>query len=120
MSGFLCAIRDTLIALLRLGMLQFILFFTGLNHILFNRVEISNVALTMIPQRRDRDKLAFVDDLKVNNLDMLKEGPLPPADCTNFTEDDDDVEEKDIDDISDDEFNDLKDKDDDDTDEGQK
>lgn len=107
MSGFLSAIRDVIRAILRLFMLQIILLFTGLNHILFNRVEVSNIALSLIPQRRDRDKLSFVDDLKVNNLDMIKSSPLPPADCTNFIEDDE---------FDDDDFDDLDD-DDNDTDE---
>ena len=56
----------------------------------------------IIPQRRDRERLAFVDDLKANNFDLLKNSPLPPADCNGFVEDDDidDIEftEEDFDD----------------------
>ena len=95
------AFRDVLIAILRLIMLQLILFVTGLHHILFNRTEISNIQLMVIPQRRDRERLAFVDDLKANNFDLLKNSPLPPADCNGFVEDDiDDIEftEEDFDD----------------------
>lgn len=113
MSGFGSAVRDIIIAILRLFMLQIILLFTGLNHILFNRVEVANVALSLIPQRRDRDKLSFVDDLKENNFDLIKNAPLPPAECNNFVEDDelDDIDEDDLDDQSND-----SDEDDEDTD----
>ena len=108
MSGFWSAVRDIIIAILRLFMLQIILLFTGLNHILFNRVEVANVVLSLIPQRRDRDKLSFVDDLKANNFDLLKNTPLPPADCSNFEEDDED-EDFDDDDTSDDSDDENKD-----------
>lgn len=88
MCNFLYAVRDIIVALLRLILLQLILFVTGVNNILFNRTEIANVSLVIIPQRRDRDRLAFVDDLKANNFDLLHNKPLPPAECPNFTEDD--------------------------------
>ena len=64
--NFVCALRDVIIAILRLIMLQLVLFVTGLHHILFNRMEVSNIQLMAVPQRRDRDRLAFVDDLKAN------------------------------------------------------
>ena len=87
--NFVCALRDVIIAILRLIMLQLVLFVTGLHHILFNRMEVSNIQLMVIPQRRDRDRLAFVDDLKANNFDLITKSPLPPADCMCFVEDDD-------------------------------
>ena len=103
MYNFFSALRDIVIALLRLIMLLFILFFTGLNHILFNRTEISNVSLVIIPQRRDRERLAFVDDLKQNNFDLLKNSPLPPASCNDFKDDEHfDEEDFDIEDFPDD------------------
>ena len=103
--NFVCALRDVIIAILRLIMLQLVLFVTGLHHILFNRMEVSNIQLMAVPQRRDRDRLAFVDDLKANNFDLITKASLPPADCTGFVEDDiDDIEftEEDFDDNEDD------------------
>ena len=96
MCNFLYAVRDIIVALLRLVLLQRILFVTGVNNILFNRTEIANVSLVIIPQRRDRDRLAFVDDLKANNFDLLHNKPLPPAECPNFTEDKDAYDDDDI------------------------
>ena len=87
--NFVCALRDVIIAILRLIMLQLVLFVTGLHHILFNRMEVSNIQLMAVPQRRDRDRLAFVDDLKANNFDLITKASLPPADCLGFVEDDD-------------------------------
>lgn len=43
----------------------------------------------VIPQRRDRERLAFVDDLKANNFDLLQNASVPPASCNGFVEDDD-------------------------------
>lgn len=107
MYNFFSALRDIVIALLRLCMLLLILFFTGLNHILFNRTEVSNVSLVLIPQRRDRERLAFVDDLKQNNFDLLKNSPLPPASCNDFKDDENfDEEDFNIEDFPDDEDND--------------
>lgn len=104
--NFWSALRDVIIAILRLLMLQLILFVTGLHHILFNRTEISNIQLMVIPQRRDRDRLSFVEDLRANNFDLIKNSPLPPADCNGFVEDDedlgDDFPDDDIDDFPDD------------------
>lgn len=84
-------------------MLQLVLFVTGLHHILFNRMEVSNIQLMVVPQRRDRDRLSFVDDLKANNFDLITKSPLPPADCMGFVEDDDiEFTEEDFDDNEDD------------------
>ena len=110
MGNFFNAVRDMLIATLRLVMLQIILFVTGIHHILFNSVEISNISLVMVPQRRNRDKLAFMDDLRANNFDLVKNFSLPPAEA-NFKGDD---EFDDLDDYDDDIIFD----DDDDTDDG--
>lgn len=87
MGNFFNAVRDMIIATLRLIMLQIILFVTGIHHILFNSVEISNISLVMVPQRRNRDKLAFMDDLRANNFDLVKNFSLPPAE-TDFKGDD--------------------------------
>ena len=43
MCNFLYAVRDIIVALLRLVLLQLILFVTGVNNILFNRTEISDI-----------------------------------------------------------------------------
>ena len=69
-------------------MLQIVLLATGLHNILFNRSEIANISLVLIPQRRDRDNLTFINNLKVNNFDLMK-GPIPPADNIGFIEDSD-------------------------------
>lgn len=87
--SFLYVLRDILIAILRLLMLQLVFFTSGLHQILFNKVEISNISLVLIPQRRERDKLSFVDDLYINNIDLASNKVLPPSNC-NFQEDDED------------------------------
>ena len=57
----------------------------------------------VIPQRRDRERLAFVDDLKANNFDLITNTPLPPANCNGFVEDDDmDFNEEDFEEYEDD------------------
>ena len=101
MKNFWNAFRDILIAILRLIMLQLVLFVTGIHHILFNRTEVSNISLALIPQRRDRERLAFVDDLKANNLDLVSPDiPLPLSENDDFREDDEYL--NDDDDIDDD------------------
>ena len=104
--NFWYALRDVIIAILRLIMLQLVLFVTGLHHVLFNRTEVSNIQLMVIPQRRDRERLEFVDDLKANNFDLITNTPLPPANCNGFVEDDDmddmDFNEEDFEEYEDD------------------
>lgn len=109
MNNFGCALRDVIIAILRLVMLQLVLFVTGVHHILFNRTEVSNISLSLIPQRRDRERLAFMDDLKANNFDLIKNAALPPASCTDFKEDDIIDELGDFDDDDLDDFYELED-----------
>ena len=56
MSGFFKTIWGIIVALARLIVLEFILFFNGLNHILFNKSEIVSVSITIAPQRQEREK----------------------------------------------------------------
>lgn len=74
--------------------------FTGLHHILFNQTEVSNVTLTIAPQRRHRDRLAFIDGLRMYNLDLINNASMPPGGSIPFREDDYD---EDFDDFDDDE-----------------
>lgn len=74
--------------------------FTGLHHILFNQTEVSNVTLTIAPQRRHRDRLAFIDGLRMYNLDLINSASMPPGGSVPFREDDYD---EDFDDFDDDE-----------------
>ena len=105
MKNFWSAFRDIFIAILRLIMLQIVLFVTGLHHILFNRLEVSNISLALIPQRRDRERLAFVDDLKANNLDLLtSDVPIQLSGDDGFREDEDYLDDDNI--IDDDDDND--------------
>lgn len=104
MGNFFCAIRDVVIAVLRLIMLQVLLLFTGLHHILFNQTEVSNVTLALVPQRRHRDRLAFIDGLRMYNLDLINNASMPPGGSVPFREDDYDDEDFDDFDEGDDDF----------------
>ena len=66
MREFLSNLLSYAIAILRLLLLQVTVFFNGLHHILFNRVEICRVTLSMIPLKVDRDKLSYLDKLALN------------------------------------------------------
>lgn len=59
------------IAIVRLLLVCFILFVEGLHHILFSRNEVCGVVLRVVPIRSDRDKLTFVENLAMNNLDLM-------------------------------------------------
>lgn len=75
--------------------------FTGLHHILFNQTEVSNVTLTIAPQRRHRDRLAFIDGLRMYNLDLINNASMPPGGSIPFREDDYDEYFDDFDDDED-------------------
>lgn len=66
MREFLSNLLSYAIAIFRLLLLQVTVFFNGLHHILFNRVEICRVTLSMIPLKVDRDKLSYLDKLALN------------------------------------------------------
>lgn len=115
MTNFWCSLRDIIIAILRLIMLELVLLVTGLHHILFNHTEISNITLVMVPQRRDRERLAFVDDLRNNNFDLVNNVSPPTSGYSKFKEDDefDDIDDADFDDSDiDDTFDDENDEND--------
>ena len=83
-------IRDVIISIIRLILLEIVAFFTGLHHILFNSLEVSNISLGLIPSRRDRDKLSFLDDLRTNTVGISKMDdtvPFRPDDEDDFEDD---------------------------------
>ena len=59
------------IAVSRLILLCFILLVEGLHHILFTRSEVCAIVLKVIPLRVDRDKISYVENLAMNNLDLM-------------------------------------------------
>lgn len=59
------------IAVVRLILVCFILLVEGLHHIFFSRNEICGVILRVLPIRVDRDKIAYMDNLAMNNLDLM-------------------------------------------------
>jgi hypothetical protein len=69
-----------MIAILRLLLLQVTVFFNGLHHILFNRVEICRVTLSMIPLKVDRDKLSYLDKLALNT-NIIAGGSVAEETC---------------------------------------
>lgn len=71
MYDFLNLLGSWFIAICRLILLCFILFIEGLHYILFSRTEVSSIVLKVIPIRVDRDKLSYVDNLAMNNLDLM-------------------------------------------------
>ncbi len=71
MKDTLGLIGSWLIAIFRLLLVCFILFVEGLHHILFSRNEICGVVMRVVPIRVDRDKLSYIENLTMNNLDLM-------------------------------------------------
>lgn len=102
MSGFFKTIWGIIVALARLIVLEFILFFNGLNHILFNKSEIVSVSITIAPQRQEREKLSYLDNLKLCNFDIDNNISVPQDNYIEFRGDDEfDGEDFDDDDLED-------------------
>lgn len=87
--NFLRAIGDVFISILRLITLLLIALLTGIQHIIFNSTEVANITLSLIPQKRHRDRLAFIDDLCMYNLDLVTKANMPPGNYIPFKEDSD-------------------------------
>lgn len=90
-------IRDVIVSVLRLLLLEIVAFFTGIHHILFNSLEVSNISLGLIPSRRDRDKLSFLDDLRANTAGVAKIDDTVPFRPDDFDDDDIEFNDEDID-----------------------
>ena len=59
----------------------------GLNLILFSRNEVCGVVIKVLPLRADRDKLSYIENLSMNNLDLMTyqnmDEDYPESDGTN-------------------------------------
>lgn len=88
MITFLKGIWGMIVAIIRLGFILVIFAFTGLQHILFNKCEVSGVSLTLIPQLQDRDKIAYIDKLRCGNVDLATGIPIPDDIGIPFRDDD--------------------------------
>lgn len=108
MINFLRQVLDVFCSIVRLLILEFVLFFSGLNHILFNKSEITSLTLQIIPQKREREKLSYLSELKYSNFDIDLGIPLAEPIDVNFKSDDEimsEGEEPDDDDLDDDDDN---------------
>lgn len=99
MKVFFDTILGMLIAFVRLLFLLAIFFLNGVQHILFNKCEINGVTLMLTPQRQDKDKIAYIDKLRCENVDLATGLPIPKGDGVPFRADD---EYDDFDDFPDD------------------
>jgi hypothetical protein len=78
---------------------------SGLDQIFFNDSEVVNVTLICMPQRREQDKLAYIDKLIENNMDVALHKQAPPSNFIPFQEDseyDEPIDPEDEDDEGDD------------------
>lgn len=71
---FFSNVLSYIIAIARLLFWEVLLFFSGLQQILFTRTEICGIDLRGLPLRCDRDdiidKVSYVDKLKIENPDL--------------------------------------------------
>lgn len=87
MINFLSVLASYLIALLRLPFLILLFTVSSLQQVLFERMEVVNVEMKVIPLRCDRqevsDKVAYIDKLCYENPDLVE-----------ITDDMDDIDEE--------------------------
>lgn len=72
-------IWGTLVALIRLLSLAIVFLINGIHSILFNRAEIIGMTMHAVPMNIERDKIAYIDNLCKNNIDLAC-GTVPRAD----------------------------------------
>lgn len=69
------------VSIFRLILILITAFLNGLNHILFNRLEVVGMQLNMKPQQTEMDKIAYIDSLYANNINVANGIQSPPADA---------------------------------------
>lgn len=89
---FLALLWQTFAALCRLLLLSIIFILNGVHQIIFNKNEVINVVLQVLPNNNERDKMSYIMSLVKNNVDLESGTPIPPQnsfDSAPFREDDD-------------------------------
>jgi hypothetical protein len=87
MKNFIRTVLDIVRALLRLVLMMCRLVISGLDQILFNNSEVANISLICVAQRREQEKIAYIDKLIENNIDLALHQQVPPSNFIPFQED---------------------------------
>lgn len=93
------------VAITRLLLLNLIMFLNGIHQIIFNSSEVTNVSLLIRPNTLARDKLSYIDNLRLANMDLAQKDPASlPADAfddSKFKTDEEYLEDDLLDDFED-------------------
>lgn len=79
--NFLRRITSVLLSLLRLVLVMTTAFFTALNKIFFDNMEVISMTLVVRPQAYERATLGFIDKLRYNNRELVEGASIPKSDA---------------------------------------